>query len=108
VTFFEWTSARDDESDQALQPVESAVARRSNVANPNEEIAGTRAANPCSERELKRRAFVMVGVITTRDVLKNVGLIAREFGWACLLRCMVVLLSGRPTTFLEVALKPAR
>lgn len=45
----------------------------------------------------------MVGVITTRDVLKNAGLIAREFGLKCLLRCVVVMMSGKTTTFLEVA-----
>lgn len=45
----------------------------------------------------------MVGVITTRDVLQNAGLIAREFGLGCLLRCLLVLAAGKPTTFLEVA-----
>lgn len=45
----------------------------------------------------------MVGVITTRDVIWNAGLIAREFGVGCLARCVLVLLAGKPTTFLEVA-----
>jgi len=45
----------------------------------------------------------MIGVITTRDVLKNAGLIAREFGLRCLIRCVVVMMCGKPTTFLEVA-----
>ncbi len=48
----------------------------------------------------------MIGVITTRDVLRNAILIAHEFGLRCLLRCAVVLVSGKPTTFLEVALRP--
>lgn len=45
----------------------------------------------------------MVGVITTRDVIQNAGLIAREFGFACLVRCLLVVMRGRTTTFLEVA-----
>ena len=48
----------------------------------------------------------MVGVITTRDVLRNAGLIAREFGMKCLIRCVLKCLApvkGKPTTFLEVA-----
>lgn len=45
----------------------------------------------------------MVGVITTRDVIWNAGLIAREFGLGCLVRCVRVLIAGKPTTFLEVA-----
>lgn len=47
----------------------------------------------------------MNGVITTRDVLNNLGLIWREFGPGCACRCVWTLLSGRTTTFLEVALK---
>ena len=48
----------------------------------------------------------MRGVITGREVLENLGLIYREFGAACLLRCLWVLVSGRSTTFLEVACQP--
>jgi hypothetical protein len=52
----------------------------------------------------------MRGVITTRDVLANLGLIWREFGTACLLRCLTSMvisaLRGKPTTFLDVACKP--
>ena len=48
----------------------------------------------------------MRGVITGREVLENLGLIYREFGPACLLRCLWVLLRGRSTTFLEVACAP--
>ncbi len=47
----------------------------------------------------------MQGVITTKDVLANLGLIWREFGAGCLLRCLLTLVSGKPTTFLEVALR---
>ncbi|MDQ3265825.1 MAG: hypothetical protein M3Y59_19585 [Myxococcota bacterium] len=50
----------------------------------------------------------MVGVITTRDVLRNAGLIAREFGVRCLLRCVVVMMRGKPTTFLEVACRTGK
>jgi hypothetical protein len=46
----------------------------------------------------------MHGVITTKDVLANLGLIWREFGVRCVVRCLLTLLSGKPTTFLEVAL----
>lgn len=49
----------------------------------------------------------MNGVITTRDVIVNLGLIWREFGPRCCLRCVFALLRGRPTTFLECALRPA-
>ena len=47
----------------------------------------------------------MHGVITTRDVLSNLLLIWKEFGFACLVRCLGALARGKPTTFLEVALK---
>jgi hypothetical protein len=45
----------------------------------------------------------MRGIITGRDVVTNLGLIYREFGPACVARCLWVLLSRRSTTFLEVA-----
>ncbi|HYV43697.1 MAG TPA: hypothetical protein VFA20_02505 [Myxococcaceae bacterium] len=52
----------------------------------------------------------MNGVITSKDVLANMGLIWREFGPGCFVRCMKALVSGlvsgKPTTFLEVAVKP--
>jgi len=52
----------------------------------------------------------MNGVITSKDVLANMGLIWREFGPSCFVRCMKALVSGlvsgKPTTFLEVAVKP--
>lgn len=47
----------------------------------------------------------MRGVITTRDVLANLGLIWREFGFVCLLRCLRVCVGGQPTTFLDVAFR---
>jgi hypothetical protein len=47
----------------------------------------------------------MRGVITTRDVLTNLGLIWREFGSVCMFRCLSALVKGQPTTFLDVALK---
>ena len=46
----------------------------------------------------------MHGVITSRDVVAHLGLIWREFGAACALRCLAAVLRGRPTTFLDVAL----
>ena len=48
----------------------------------------------------------MRGLIKEREVLANLGLIWREFGPRCLLRCLWGLLLGRPTTFLECALRP--
>jgi len=51
----------------------------------------------------RRRA--MKGVITIRDVVTHIGLIWREFGLKCFLRCLGSLLSSRPTTFLEVAVR---
>lgn len=46
----------------------------------------------------------MKGVITSREVLQNAGIILREFGPLCLCRCFVALIRAKPTTFLEVAL----
>ncbi|MCI0671850.1 MAG: hypothetical protein L0Y64_15465 [Myxococcaceae bacterium] len=45
----------------------------------------------------------MRGVITLRDVLAHGGLVLREFGAACLLRCLLAGLRRRKTTFLELA-----
>ena len=50
----------------------------------------------------------MRGVITGREVLGHLGLIYREFGATCVMRCLWVLASGRSTTFLEVACCPER
>lgn len=46
----------------------------------------------------------MQGVITIRDVLANLRLVLREFGPACVARCLWAAARRRPTTFLEVAL----
>jgi|GEM_PF-836335 hypothetical protein len=48
----------------------------------------------------------MRGVITGREVVANLGLIYREFGAGCVLRCLWVMVSGKSTTFLEVACPP--
>ena len=45
----------------------------------------------------------MRGLITGREVIRNTPTIVRHFGPRCYLRCMMALLSRRPTTFLEVA-----
>lgn len=47
----------------------------------------------------------MRGVITHREVVRNLGLIAPEFGLSCLFRCLFACATGRKTTFLEVAFK---
>ena len=44
----------------------------------------------------------MRGVITNRDVVRNLGLIYREFGTRCVFRCLWVLATRRTTTFLDV------
>jgi hypothetical protein len=48
----------------------------------------------------------MRGVITGRDVIRNVGIIYREFGPRCLARVLWALLLGKRTTFLEVVCHP--
>jgi hypothetical protein len=48
----------------------------------------------------------MHGVITLRHVLGNPGVVVREFGTLCLLRCVLAALRRRRTTFLEIALRP--
>ncbi|MBL8954582.1 MAG: hypothetical protein JNK82_27630 [Myxococcaceae bacterium] len=45
----------------------------------------------------------MDGVITTRDVLKNLPLIWREFGAVCALKCIKAVVKRERTTFLDVA-----
>lgn len=47
----------------------------------------------------------MRGMITLRDVLANVGLVRREFGAMCVVRCLLASMSRRQTTFLEIALR---
>jgi hypothetical protein len=53
-------------------------------------------------RALLLRMGAMRGIITGRDVMQNVGIIYREFGARCLVRCLFVLAIGKQTTFLEV------
>jgi hypothetical protein len=48
----------------------------------------------------------MRGVITGRDVVSNIGLIWRTFGMGCALRCLGAIITGRATTFLEIAVRP--
>ena len=50
----------------------------------------------------------MQGVITSRDVLRHLPLIWREFGTRCVLRCLRALVSRRTCTFLELSQKPLR
>jgi len=46
------------------------------------------------------------GVITTRHVLKHAPTIVREFGLAAYLRCCLMILRRRNTTFLDCVLRP--
>jgi hypothetical protein len=50
----------------------------------------------------------MRGLITEREVFRNLPLIWREFGFRCFIRCVRALLSSQPTTFLEVVANPTR
>ena len=45
----------------------------------------------------------MQGVITGRDVIKNLPLIWREFGSRCAVKALRAVLTGKKTTFLDVA-----
>jgi hypothetical protein len=47
----------------------------------------------------------MRGMITLRDVLSNLGLVRREYGAGCVVRCVLATLLRRETTFLEIALR---
>lgn len=47
----------------------------------------------------------MRGVIRTKDVLANLGLVWREFGALCVLRCLAASLAQKPTTFLDIAFR---
>jgi hypothetical protein len=47
----------------------------------------------------------MRGVITLRDVLGNLGVVLREFGPLCVVRCLICAARGQKTTFLEIALR---
>ena len=47
----------------------------------------------------------MIGMITLRDVVANLGLVAREFGAGCVVRCLLASVRRQRTTFLEIALR---
>jgi hypothetical protein len=49
----------------------------------------------------------MVGVIGTKQVALHLGLIWREFGPRCAMRCLGAVLRGRRTTFLDLAFDTA-
>jgi len=44
---------------------------------------------------------MILGLITTKDVFRHARTIVREFGAATYLRCCLVVLSRRRSTFLE-------
>jgi len=48
------------------------------------------------------------GVITTRHVFRHAATIVREFGPAAYLRCCLVILQGRKTTFLACIFRSPR
>jgi hypothetical protein len=50
----------------------------------------------------------MHGVITLRHVVSNLGVVLREFGAGCFLRCVLASLRRQQTTFLEIALRSKR
>jgi hypothetical protein len=45
----------------------------------------------------------MMGVINSKQVACHFGLIWREFGPRCAVRCVTAIFSRRPTTFLDIA-----
>jgi len=49
----------------------------------------------------------MLGVIGNRQVASHLGLIWREFGPRCAVRCVGAMLRRRPTTFLDLAFDTA-
>jgi len=48
-----------------------------------------------------KKDSMILGVITTTDVLWHTATIVREFGLVAYLRCCRVLFRRRPTTFLD-------
>lgn len=48
----------------------------------------------------------MKGVITGREVVENMWLVWREFGFSCLCRCLWASARGHRATFLELAVRP--
>jgi hypothetical protein len=50
----------------------------------------------------------MRGIITGSDVVQNIGIIYREFGPRCLVRCLWVLAIRKRTTFLDVISQSCR
>lgn len=48
----------------------------------------------------------MRGVITGREVMANLLVVWREFGFGCLCRCLWACVSGQQATFLDLAVKP--
>ena len=63
--------------------------------SPGTAVVGLREAFSRPEAPMIR------GMITTRDVLLHAPIIVGEFGAAIWLRCCLVALRRRPTTFLE-------
>ncbi len=49
----------------------------------------------------------MVGIIGNKQVARHLGLIWREFGPRCAIRCLGALIRGRRTTFLDLAFDTA-
>jgi hypothetical protein len=50
----------------------------------------------------------MRGLVTGKDVFKHFWLVCWHFGPRCAWRCAAAAVSGRPTTFLEVAFASRR
>jgi len=53
-----------------------------------------------SNARSRSEAPMILGLITTKDVLRHAPTIVREFGASTWLRCCLIILSRRPTTFL--------
>jgi hypothetical protein len=71
------------------------------VGTKNRIVARSRPRCGCVEDDMR-------GVIETKDTLSHLGTIWREFGGACVVRCLLAIISGSPATFLDIAFATER
>ena|SRR5438105_2032283 len=68
---------------------------------------GERTSGSMRQQSLAEEPMIL-GLITTKDVLRHTRTIVREFGAATYLRCCLGVLRRRQTTFLECISPPPR
>jgi hypothetical protein len=84
-------------------PVTDAIRQRGHhTRSKRADLLDPMSGPPIAQAPGRRRHRSMRGVITNKDVVRNLGLIFREFGAGCFLRCLWVVATRRSTTFLEV------